>query len=261
MCLLASRRGVKQYDLGARPVLGRCAPCALPMPPDQRPRGSTARSSSALALGLRHGDGGEVPARESGTSARVAGVAAAVLWAGRRAHPDTLELAAAGIPRDSSADRRRSRAVGIAGAGVGGGAGDDADERNAWCAVLDANARSARPAARSEGAARGERRARGRGRGRGRTGGSGRAGRGLTIDVALTVAARRAATLVGAAGAVPLRGASVHEWDAGCVPASATADRERQPVALAAVLAVREALTDDPDDAARLTRTPIDRGA
>src|SRR5437879_4109372 len=122
---------------GARPVLGRCAPCALPMPPDQRPRGSTARSSSALALGLRHGGG----------------------------------------------------------------------------------------------------------RGSGRTVGSGRAGRGLTIDVALTVAARRAATLVGAAGAVPLRGASVLEWDAGCVSASAMADGERQPVALAAVLAVREALT------------------
>ena len=39
----------------------------------------------------------------------------------------------------------------------------------------------------------------------------------------------------------------------------ATADGERQPVALAAVLAVREAFTDDPDDAARLTGTPIDR--
>jgi len=66
--------------------------------------------------------------------------------------------------------------------------------------------------------------------------------------------------LVGAAGAVPLRGASVHEWGAACVSASAMADGERQPVPLAAVLAVREALTDDPDDAARLTRTPIDRG-
>src|SRR5947208_1378613 len=190
------------------------------MPPDQRPRGSTARSSSALALGLRHGGGGEVPARESGTSARVAGVAAAVLWAGRRAHPDTLELAAAGIPRDSSADRRRSRAVGIAGAGVGGGAGDDADERNAWCTVLDANARTARPAARSEGAARGERRARGRGGGRGRTGGSGRAGRGLTIDVALTVAARRAATLVGAAGAGQAATQDANAFRAACRQAS-----------------------------------------
>src|SRR3989442_13728761 len=26
--------------LGARPLLGRCAPCAAPMPPDQPPRGS-----------------------------------------------------------------------------------------------------------------------------------------------------------------------------------------------------------------------------
>src|SRR5438067_4208473 len=34
------RRGPGQTLPGARPVLGRCAPCALPMPPDQPPRGS-----------------------------------------------------------------------------------------------------------------------------------------------------------------------------------------------------------------------------
>jgi len=42
VCLLASRRGVKQLHLGARPVLGRSAPCALPMPPD--PVGQLERS-------------------------------------------------------------------------------------------------------------------------------------------------------------------------------------------------------------------------
>ena len=33
-------------------MLARYARCALPMPPDQRPRGSAARGLSALALGL-----------------------------------------------------------------------------------------------------------------------------------------------------------------------------------------------------------------
>src|SRR5438445_11888887 len=51
MCLLASRRGVKQYDLGARPVLGRCAPCALPMPPDPVGLLERSRARPPLVLG------------------------------------------------------------------------------------------------------------------------------------------------------------------------------------------------------------------
>src|SRR5213592_1506717 len=52
---LAERYGWRPTHLGARPVLGRCAPCALPMPPDPvgRPERSRARPPPVHHLGAR----------------------------------------------------------------------------------------------------------------------------------------------------------------------------------------------------------------
>jgi hypothetical protein len=194
------------------------------------------------------------------TIGRRGALSVAVLRADRGARSGTLVRAADEIRRDSSANRRGPRALGIVAAAAGAGVGDDADEGGRRLAVLDAEAGSTQSAARSEGWTRGERRARARGRGRARSGCRGGAGRGLAIDVALTVAARRAATLVWVPRVVLLRGASAHERGTACISASATADGERQRVALAAVLAIREAPADHPDDAPRLTRTPIGHG-